>query len=346
MPEKKLSGETGDAGLYKDSEHHLRGDANMNATGAELVRYLRTLAAGRDNDACTDRQLLEQFVTRREQASFAALVRRHGPMVLGVCRRVLGHDQDAEDAFQATFLILARKAGSIRKHESVNSWLHGVAFHVAERLRAKVARRSVLQRKAVSRPPIDPAECVAWREIRCLLDSELARLPEHYRAPLVLCYLQGQTQDEAARQLEWSLSTFRRRLDRARRLLACRLKSRGLKLSAALTTPVLLENSATAVPPLLAANTVRAGLIVATRNTAQGIVSAQVISLAESSVGSLVVKKASIAFVLLLSLSLGVGGLLAHRIIKDRMFAEAPAAPRKISHRRAGLRSTLQALRW
>ena len=111
----------------------------MNATGAGLVRYLRTLAAQAD-DTSTDQQLLEQFVTRREPASFAALVRRHGPMVLGVCRRVLRHDQDAEDAFQATFLVLWRKAGFIRKHDSLGSWLHGVAFHIAERLRAKDAR--------------------------------------------------------------------------------------------------------------------------------------------------------------------------------------------------------------
>src|SRR6516165_7688836 len=100
----------------------------MNATGAELIRYLRTLAAGRGNDGCTDQQLLEQFVTRREQTAFAALVRRHGPMVLGVCRRVVGHDQDAEDAFQATFLVLARKAASVSPPEAVGNWLYGVAY--------------------------------------------------------------------------------------------------------------------------------------------------------------------------------------------------------------------------
>ncbi len=300
----------------------------MNATGTRLVRYIRTLAAAQADNPCTDQQLLEQFATQREQASFAALVRRYGPMVLGVCRRVLGHDQDAEDAFQATFLVLANKAGSIRKQESISSWLHGVAYHVAEKLRAKEARRVVHERKAASRLPVDPAEEVAWGEIRCLLDSELARLPERYRGPLVLCYLQGRTQDEAARQLEWSLSTLRRRLDQARSVLACRLRRRGLALSAALTAPVLLAEPATAeLSPLLAAATVRTGLASALGNTVSGIVSSQVVALAESGAGSLLSKKASIVLVLLASLMLGMGGLLAHRAAQDRTFAEAPAAP-------------------
>src|SRR5579875_967610 len=168
---------------------------NMKATGTRLVRYIRTLAAAQADNPCTDQQLVEQFATQREQASFAALVRRHGLMVLGVCRRVLGHEQDAEDAFQATFLELAKKAGTIRKQDSLSSWLHGVAYHIAQRLRAKETRRVVHERKAASRPSVDPADEVAWGEIRCLLDSELVRLPEKYRGPLVLCYLQGKTQD-------------------------------------------------------------------------------------------------------------------------------------------------------
>jgi RNA polymerase sigma factor (sigma-70 family) len=300
----------------------------MSATGPDLVRYLRTLAAGQVNDACTDQQLLEQFVTRREETSFAALVHRHGPMVLGVCRRVLGHDQDAEDAFQATFLVLVRKAGSIRKHESFSSWLHGVAYHVAEKLRAKELRRAVHERKAANRPSVDPAEDVAWREIRCLLDSELARLPERYRGPLVLCYLQGKTQDEAARQLDWSLRTFRRRLQCARDLLSRRLIRRGVTLSAALSAPLLADAAAqAALSPLLVASTVRAGLASATGQTTGALISAQVESLAQCGVGSLLTKKASIAVVLLLSLLLGIGGLLAHRAVPSGTRTEAPAAP-------------------
>jgi RNA polymerase sigma factor (sigma-70 family) len=323
-----LAGKTGDVGLYKKRDHDLRGDANMSATGASLVRYLRTLAAGRANDAFTDRQLLEQFVTRREEPAFAALVRRHGPMVLSVCRRVLRHDQDAEDAFQATFLVLAKKAGSLRKHESLGSWLHGVAYHIAARLRAKEVRRVVHERNAARRPAIDPGEDVAWREIRCLLDSELARLPEQYRGPLVLCYLQGKTQDEAARQLEWSLRTFRRRLKDARDLLVRRLTHRGVTLSAALTAPLLADATQAALPPLLTASTVRASMATALENTVCSIVSAQVAALAESGVGSLLTKKVGVAAVLLVSLMLGLGGLLAHRAMQDGTFAVAPAAPK------------------
>ncbi len=300
----------------------------MSTTGPDLVRYLRTLASGQANDACTDRQLLEQFVTRREETSFVALIRRHGPMVLGVCRRVLGHEQDAEDAFQATFLVLARKAGSIRKHDSVSSWLHGVAHRIAEKLRAKEVRRAAHERKAASRPAVDPAEDVVWREIRCLLDSELARLPERYRGPLVLCYLQGKTQDEAARQLGWSLRTFRRRLQCARDLLTRRLTRRGVTLSAALSAP-LLADAATqaALSPLLIASTVRAGLASATGQTTGALISVQVESLARFGVGSLLTKKASIAVVLLLSLIVGIGGLLAYRAVPGGTRAEAPAAP-------------------
>jgi RNA polymerase sigma factor (sigma-70 family) len=287
----------------------------MNATGAELVRYLRTLAAGRGNDACTDQQLLEQFVTRREQTAFAALVRRHGPMVLGVCRRVVGHDQDAEDAFQATFLILARKAGSIHKHESLGSWLHSVAFHVAERLRAKEARRSVHERKTRSCPPLDPAEGVAWGEIRCLLDNELARLPEQFRAPLVLCYLQGKTQDEAARHLEWSLSTFCRRLDRARQLLASRLKGRGLTLSAALLAPVLIQNTeAAGASSLLVAKTARAGLAFATGQPTGAFASASVLALAEGGQAFLT-SKLKWVLAVLVAMSLAAGGILTHQAL-------------------------------
>jgi RNA polymerase sigma factor (sigma-70 family) len=300
----------------------------MSATVTDLARYLRTLAAGRAKDACTDQQLLEQFLTRSEESSFAALVRRHGPMVLGVCRRVLGHDQDAEDAFQATFLVLAKKAGSIRKHTSVSSWLHGVAYHIAERLRAKQARRAAYERKAASRTPIDPGQDVAWNEIRCLLDCELSRLPEHYRSPLVLCYLQGKTQDEAARQLGCSLSTLRRRLDRARVLLAHRLTRRGVCLSAALSATLLADAALqAALPPLLAASTVRVGLASVTGQAMAAAVSAQAAALIENGAGSLLMKKATITIVLLASLALGLGSLLGHRAVQDRTFAKAPAAP-------------------
>src|SRR5207302_1016069 len=134
----------------------------------------------------TDRELLEGFTELREETLFETLVDRHGPLVLGVCQRVLNHEQDAEDAFQATFLVLARKAGSIRKFESVGSWLYGVAYRLALKLRASAAQRRAHERRVAAMSQSEPSAEVGWRELRPVLDEELHRLPEKYRAPLVL----------------------------------------------------------------------------------------------------------------------------------------------------------------
>jgi RNA polymerase sigma factor (sigma-70 family) len=301
----------------------------MSTTQTDFLRYLRTLAARQATAMLSDQQLLQRFLHERSEASFAALVARHGPMVLSVCRRILQHAQDAEDAFQATFLVLARKANSIRKQTSLGSWLHGVAYHSAECLRAKTRRRVAHERRLSAPPPGEAMDDVTWRELRAALDEELRSLPEKYRAPLVLCYLEGRTQDEAARHLGWSKNTFRRRLESARNALGRRLTRRGITLSAALTAPLLIDCAAQAsLPPLLAAATVRAGLSSALGNKVSGIVSAQVVTLAEGATGTLLAKKASVVLILLVSLTLGIGGLLAHRAVHSRSFAEAPVAPK------------------
>src|SRR5579885_476710 len=168
----------------------------MPHASAALVNHLRDLVA--PPATLPDAQLLERFRARGEEAAFAHLVRRHGAMVLGVCRRVLREEQDAEDAFQATFLVLARRAAAIRKGGSVGSWLHGVARRVAARARAEAARRAAHERRRPAPPRANGADEIVWRELRTVLDEELARLPEKYRAPVVLCYLEGRTQDEAA----------------------------------------------------------------------------------------------------------------------------------------------------
>ncbi len=300
----------------------------MSTTQTDFLRYLRTLTARQATGLLSDQQLLERFLHDRSEASFAALVARHGPMVLSVCRRVLQHTQDAEDAFQATFLVLTRKAGSIRKQASLGSWLHGVAYHSAECLKAKMRRRTAHERRLHAPPPREAMDDISWRELRSVLDEELQRLPERYRAPLVLCYLEARTQDEAARQLGWSKNTFRRRLESGRNALGRRLARRGITLSAALTGPLLADTSTqAALPPLLAANTVRAGLASATGNMVSGMVSEQAAALAESSAGSLLAKKSSIAVVLLLSLTLGVGSLLTPRPIPGGSRAGEPATP-------------------
>jgi RNA polymerase sigma factor (sigma-70 family) len=297
----------------------------MNTTQTGLARHLRTLIARQTNSSPTDQQLLERFLTQRSEASFAALVERHGPMVLGVCRRVLHHTHDAEDAFQATFLVLARKASSIRKQESLGSYLHGVAYHLAEKLRAKTRRRSAHERATAGRETTDPAEEITWGELRSVLDEELAKLPEQYRAPLVLCYLEGKTQDEAARRLGWSKSTFRRRLERARDLLGCRLTRRGLALSAALSAPLLAGTTTNAlVPPALTETTTRAALLLGSGKRATELVPERVSALVGEARAS-VVPKAKAAIVLLVSLSVAAGGMLLHSARQNSQ-AAAPAA--------------------
>jgi RNA polymerase sigma factor (sigma-70 family) len=172
--------------------------------------------------ADTDRQLLERFTRDRDQAAFAALLERHGPMVLAVCRRVLGRSADADDAFQATFLVLVRRATAVDWHDSLGGWLYAVAHRVACKARATRAADPVPQATPQEVPTVtdaDPPLVAAQRELCAVLDEELARLPEKYRLPLVLCYLEGRTNEEAARQLGWTKGTVSGRLARARDLL-------------------------------------------------------------------------------------------------------------------------------
>jgi RNA polymerase sigma factor (sigma-70 family) len=201
------------------------------ANGGPVVRFLRRFQSGFPGVPDSDEQLLARFVRGREEPAFGALVRRHGPMVFGVCRRLLGHWQDAEDACQATFLVLARHAGSIRKPGSLASWLYGVAVRVANKARSAALRRRQEEQQAPGRIADSALPDAAWRELRAILDEELIRLPERYRAPLVLCYLEGTTNEAAARQLGCTKGTVSSRLARARDLLRRRLTRRGLALS-------------------------------------------------------------------------------------------------------------------
>jgi RNA polymerase sigma factor (sigma-70 family) len=224
-----------------------------------ILRHIRGLTADLAGDV-PDGDLLARYTATHEEAAFAALVRRHGPLVLGVCRRVLGNAHDAEDAFQAAFLALARKAESIRAQGSVGCWLYRVAFHTAVRAREQTSARKRLERRANPQPVADPFAELTGRELLTVLDEELQALPERCRAPLVLCYLQGLTCDEAARQAGWPLRTFKRRLDQARARLRGRLLRRGLALPAALVAAKLTPAAEAAVPPSLAGTTVRAAL--------------------------------------------------------------------------------------
>lgn len=218
-----------------------------------LQRLRHRLAAA--DEGMADADLLERFLTRRDEAAFETLVGRHGSMVLAVCGRVLGDAHAAEDAFQATFLILARQARAIRKWTSLGSWLHGVAYRAALKARAREACRRRHEREAMLPEPTDPAGDVLWRDLRPVLDAALDRLPEKYRAPLVLCDVEGKTQQEAARLLGWRLGTLATRVLRGRARLRSLLTRRGVTLSVAGLT-VALGRVAAEAPAALVRSTV------------------------------------------------------------------------------------------
>jgi RNA polymerase sigma factor (sigma-70 family) len=214
-------------------------------------------------DTLSDGQLLARFAVGRDEVAFARLVRRHGPMVLGVCRRVLQHRQDAEDAFQATFLILARKAGSVLNREAVGSWLYRVAYRTAGEARAMRARRRAKERQVdqVPQPVVQAAEVHDWRPI---LDHELSRLPQKYQAAIVLCDLEAKSRKEAAQQLGIAEGTLSSRLASGRGLLAARLARRGVTLGAGGLVATLSAGVLSAhVPGSLVSDTAKAAALVA-----------------------------------------------------------------------------------
>jgi RNA polymerase sigma factor (sigma-70 family) len=217
--------------------------------------------------ALSDGKLLERYLTGAEleaQEAFQALVVRHGPMVLGICRHVLSEEHEAEDAFQATFLVLAQKASTIRNRNVLAGWLHEVAHRIAIKARVSVVRRRTLERQgmAMSATSIEPdkqSEEAAWNELRPVLHAEVDRLPEKYRLPVILCYLEGRTNEEVAALLHWPVGSVKGRLSRARELLRSRLVRRGLGLSAAFLLTALSQGRVFAeiVPSELVSSTVR-----------------------------------------------------------------------------------------
>ena len=220
----------------------------MTAPLSHVLRHIRRLVSRSATIGLTDGQILECFVSQREEAAFEELLARHGPMVLGVCQQLLRDPHDAEDAFQATFLVLVRRAASIGKPERLAGWLYGVAHRVAWRARSEVARRHARERQGVEMVAVASLGPLASDDIRPVVHEEVSRLPEKYRTPVVLCYLEGKTQEEAAKELGWTRGELKGRLERARELLRKRLLRRGLTLSAGALSAVLCP-SGTAVPP-------------------------------------------------------------------------------------------------
>jgi RNA polymerase sigma factor (sigma-70 family) len=305
---------------------------------ARAVRGLRHLVGGGGAPDKSDGHLLRQFAARRDEAAFEALVRRHGPMVLGVCRRVLGDAHDAEDAFQATFLVLARKAAGVVRCRAVGGWLHEVAYHVALRQRAHTARRRRHERQVGRVTPQQVLTDLDRRELRQVLDEELRRLPQKYGTPLVLCYLEGRSQEEAARALACPVSTLGWRLGRGRELLRVRLLRRGLALPAAAVEAALADQASAALPAALAGVVVEGAAAFTRGSAAAPGASRGAAVLAQGVLKSMALTKLRFAAALALTVALGLGaGLWALAVpaadppSRDKAGAPTAGAPSAVA---------------
>ncbi len=269
-----------------------------------------------------DAELLERFVSQRDAAAFELLVRRHGPMVLGVCRRLLGHAHDAEDAFQATFLALARKAGAIQRGGSVGSWLYHVAYRVALRARAERARRGEHEQPVLAEP-VSVAEEPGTGELRQVLDEEVNRLPARQRSAFILCCLEGKTGEEAARELRCPPGTISSRLTRARERLRVGLTRRGL-------APAVLAGamaSESPVPAALVESALSAALLFTAGAAAEGVPSALAVHLAEGVLRAMTLTKLRIAALLLAVCLLSAGGVFTLQALQATLPEQEPPGP-------------------
>jgi RNA polymerase sigma factor (sigma-70 family) len=299
-----------------------------------LLHYLRRLGGNAGAGPLEDAQLLGRFLTSRDESAFTMIVQRYGAMVSGLCVRRLGETPEAEDAFQATFLVLVRKAASLRSPQPLGPWLYGVANRTALKLRGKRTRRStretVLPEQVVEQQPEQ-----AWADLRLILDDEINRLPTKYRLPVLLCYLQGLSSEEAARQLGCAKGTIFSRLSRARDLLRRRLIRRGLEMSAGALAAGLAETAGLRAAPSLALRdmTMRTSLLLAAGTTGQSL-SVPLAALVEGVVRSMFFSKVKFAVIIVLAFGLaGAGaGFLGHRSDAEQPTTQqhsksAPAQP-------------------
>ena len=279
--------------------------------GAVLQQICDAVLA-QDASGRTDARLLECFRDHHDEIAFEALVRRHGPMVLGVCLRVLRNPQDAEDAFQTTFLVLVRKAASIVPPGMVANWLYGVAYQTAIKARAMANRRGAKERQVMGTPePAAPEDAEThWHELRPIIDDELARMPAKYRAPLVLCDIEERSYKEVAEQLGWPEGTVAGRLSRARAMLANRLSRRGVVLPIGVLAALLTQNAASAcVPDATVASTVKAASLFVAGRATTGAISANVIVLTEGVLKTMMLSKLKTATAVLFAACLVVSGV-------------------------------------
>jgi len=279
-----------------------------------LTRYLCNLVSTAKLRDSSDYDLMKRYVASRDEEALTALVRRHGPMVYHLCCRVLRNEHDAEDAFQATFLVFARKAHTLRTLESVGNWLYGVAYRTALKARTAAARRSRQEDAAPLRSVAEPLAELTVHEAQTIVDQELARLPDKYRSPLVLCCLEGMTRDEAAQQLGWSSSLLKSRLEQARELLRNRLVRRGMTLTSGLFSAGLLGTTAQAgLARALVDATVHGAALVAAGGSGGLFVSAQARALSEGVLKAMWLTKLkafAVVCLILVPAVLGVSGAL------------------------------------
>lgn len=322
-----------------------------------VLRQLRRLATTSEVGRLSDGELLERFVRTRDEAAFELLVWRHGTMVLNLCRRLLGQPHDADDAFQATFLALVRKARAISKREALASWLHKVAYRVALRARERAVKRNLRECDGVHLLPAPSSVAQLggeWGDLKPVLDEEVGRLPAHYRVPVILCYLEGKTNAEAAELLGCPRGTIAVRLSRARDLLRSRLTRRGVTLSAGALGLLLAEHAAeAAVPSLLIESTIQAGLGYAAGKTlTAGAISANVIALTEGVLHAMFLTKLKLAAGVVLTVGvLGMAtGLLTYQATAQPGEGAGAALAQKAQPgekpgRKTGLEQDLQKLR-
>ncbi|HEV3118670.1 MAG TPA: sigma-70 family RNA polymerase sigma factor, partial [Gemmataceae bacterium] len=289
-----------------------------------VIQHLRKATLPRDETGLTDGQLLESYIDSREEAAFAALVHRHGAMVWGVCRRILASHHDTEDAFQATFLVLVRKAASIVSKEKVANWLYGVAHQTALKARATTAKRRGREREVTAVPEPALQHRQLWDDLLPLLDQELSRLPQKYRAVIVLCDLEGKTRREAARQFNLPEGTVATRLSTARTMLAKRLARHGLTASGGTLGLMLSQNAASAtVPAVVASTTIKAAsYFAAGRLAASGALSAKAVALSRAVLKTMLLSKLKIGTAVVMVVAVLSAGAV---VFTHQVHAERPA---------------------
>lgn len=278
-----------------------------------VLTILRQTVSDPTAESRTDSQLLEQFLSQCDETAFDTLLSRHAGMVFGVCRRILSCPHDVEDAFQATFLVLAKKASSISQRELLSNWLYGVALRTAHKLRRESARWQSVQTEQCEQVLEfdDPVMKFAHQEIKAVLDEEIGKLPTRYRLPILLCYFQGQTYSEAAQQLDWPAGTVAGRLARARELLRTRLIRRGLTLSASLFLGLLNTSTTQAqITSSLKLSTLNAALGFFRGGThVSPMTSTSVLTLAEGVISTMTLMKMKTICVLILLIGVFVAGI-------------------------------------